>query len=128
MLKRIKNLLELSAYFNAISITLLIVYLSLSSLEELNVDISVSDKLLHTIAYFVLSMSWLFAVKKSHYSLKLKIIIALAILLFGIIIEVLQGSLTDNRHADYYDIIANSTGILIALLIFGFLFRRFKAI
>ncbi|MCB0469956.1 MAG: VanZ family protein, partial [Flavobacteriaceae bacterium] len=33
---------------------------------------------------------------------------------FGIIIELLQGSLTTFRTADYHDVIANSLGVMMA--------------
>ena len=47
-------------------------------------------------------------------------------IVFGIIIEVLQGVLTKNRQADVYDVIANSAGALFALIIIFWLnFKTF---
>lgn len=128
MLKTIKNLLERSAYLISFSITCLVIYLSLSSLSELNVKITVSDKFLHSLAYLILSLSWLFAIKKSHSNFKTKIQIGFVVFLFGIIIEVLQSSLTIYRTGDYIDIIANTLGIALAIIIFNTLFRFYKAI
>ncbi|MCF6279913.1 MAG: VanZ family protein [Flavobacteriaceae bacterium] len=128
MLKTIKSLLERSAYLISLSITCLVIYLSLSSPSELNIEITVSDKTLHSIAYLVLTFSWLFAIKKSHKELKGKLQIGFAVFLFGIIIEVLQSSLTIYRHGDYLDIIANTIGIVLAIVIFNTLFRFYKAI
>jgi len=128
MLKIIKNLLERSAYLISFSITCIVIYLSLSSLSELNVKITVSDKFLHSLAYLILSLSWLFAIKKSHSNFKTKIQIGFIVFLFGIIIEVLQSSLTIYRHGDYLDIIANTFGIILAIVTFNVLFRFYKVI
>ena len=128
MLKTIKHLLERSAYVISISITVLIIYLSLSSLKELNLNISVSDKILHVFAYLVLTISWLFAIKKSHNNFKIKLQIGLVLLVFGIIIEILQSSMPLNRSGDYFDVLANSSGILLAIITFNYLFRFYKVI
>ena len=37
--------------------------------------------------------------------------------LFGIVIEILQHTVTESRQADYKDVIANVVGALIAVLI-----------
>lgn len=128
MLKVIKTLLERSAYFISTFLTLAILYLSLSSLSDLNVEISVSDKYLHSIAYFVLSVSWFFAVKKSHGSFKNKMAIAISVFAFGCILEILQQQLTSYRMMDTLDMLANSFGIILALATFEYLFKVYKMI
>lgn len=128
MLKAIKKLLERSAYYISSLLTIIIIYLSLSSLSNLGVEIIVSDKILHSFAYFSLTISWFFAVQKSHKNLKTKIAVCFFILIFGIILEVLQGSITVNRMMDYRDVFANSAGILVALITFNYLYRGFKTI
>lgn len=128
MLKTIKNLLEGSAHLISFFITCVVIYLSLSPLTELNVKITISDKLLHALAYFVLSYSWLFAIKKSHENLKIKLQIGFVIFLFGIIIEILQSNLTIYRSGDYFDAIANTVGIVLAIVTFNILFRFYKMI
>ncbi|UJH90866.1 VanZ family protein [Antarcticibacterium sp. 1MA-6-2] len=40
------------------------------------------------------------------------------IVLFGMFIEVLQGTLTDYRQPDWADILANTIGVLMAWLLF----------
>ena len=128
MLKSIKSLLERRAYLISSIITCLVTYLSLTSLTDLNVEITISDKFLHSLAYLVLTYSWLFAIKKSHLNLKTKILIGFVVFLFGIILEILQSSLTIYRHGDYLDIIANTLGIVLAIVTFNFLFRIYKMI
>jgi len=50
----------------------------------------------------------------------------LSIVTFGIIIEVLQLTLTDYRTFDWWDAFANSIGALLGVLAFDFLRKVFK--
>jgi len=122
MLMPIKRLLERNALAIALFITLLVAFLSLVSLHGVaKVNISNSDKIGHTIAYFTLSLSW-FYVFKDH-SKKRSIAIFLLII-YGIVLEVLQGTLTTYRTADFYDFIANTTGVLLAVFVFYLWYRN----
>jgi VanZ family protein len=120
--------LGLSAYAISIVLTILIAYLSLLSLKELNLKISISDKLLHVLAYLVLTLSWLFAILKSHKSFKVKFQVGFALFIFGIVIEILQSNMPLNRHGDYLDVFANFLGILGGIITFNYLFRFYKVI
>ena len=126
MQKRIKSLLEDNAFLIAIFITLTIAYLSLSKPIEIDIPLKISflDKIFHAIAYFTLTVSWLFAYR-NHQKTK---IIALALFLYGVLMEFLQEWLTQNRQKDVYDVVANSLGILIAMLIFNNLYKYFVKI
>ena len=66
--------------------------------------ISISDKKIHIFAYFLLTLSWFFAFKKESEKLKISIIILVVIFTYGIIIEVLQGTVTENRQPEAYDL------------------------
>jgi VanZ family protein len=125
---RIKNLLQANAYLIATGLTAFIAYLSLDSFSEINMPIDNFDKVFHSLAYFFLALSWFFAVEKSHSIFKYRIVVAFLVIIFGIIIEVLQSSLTTYRTADYYDIMANSFGILIAMVLFNRLLRLYNTI
>ena len=121
----IKNLLERKLYFFvAISISITIGSLiSIKNIIELP-SVPYFDKFLHASAYYLLTFSWLFALKKS-FKLKNKFILVLIIIfIYGIIIEVLQASLTTYRQADLYDVFANLGGIGIAYVIFNLIFQR----
>jgi VanZ family protein len=128
MQMRIKNLLQANAYLIATGLTAFIAYLSLDSFSEINMPIDNFDKVFHSLAYFFLALSWFFAVEKSHSIFKYRIVVAFLVIIFGIIIEVLQSSLTTYRTADYYDIMANSFGILIAMVLFNRLLRLYNTI
>jgi VanZ family protein len=63
-------------------------------------------------------LSWLYAFfKKEKFQKNVKYII-LGCFIFGIIIEILQEVITSYRTASYLDIIANTVGVLLAVLIF----------
>lgn len=128
MLKHIKRLLEHNAYSIAIGLTLFICYMSLSQAPKVAEIVEVSDKSLHSFAYFGLALSWFFAVKSSHTVIKDKIIIGLLVLLLSILLEVLQGTITDSRVSDYFDIVANIIGIIIATVLFRPLLHVYKTI
>jgi VanZ family protein len=74
------------------------------------------DKLYHLFAYFTLSTCWLFSFYKKP---TLKYIIIIFCILYGIIIEVLQDTLTLYRTGDFKDVLANTTGIILGLLVFN---------
>ncbi|WP_367158764.1 VanZ family protein [Lutibacter sp.] len=63
-------------------------------------------------------MSWLLTFKKKSKVLNISILIFLAILLYGIIIEVLQKVFTTYRQFDLFDIFANLIGIILAFILF----------
>lgn len=119
MLKPIKSLLENNAIYIAVFITISILFGSLVKSEFIVVEsISVSDKTYHLIAYFLLMLSWLYAFfKKEKFQEHVKYII-LGCFIFGIIIEILQGIITSYRTASYLDILANTIGVLLAVVIF----------
>ncbi len=119
MLKPIKSLLENNALYIAVFITISILFGSLVKSEFIVVEsISVSDKTYHLIAYFLLMLSWLYAFfKKEKFQEYVKYII-LGCFIFGIIIEILQGIITSYRTASYLDILANTIGVLLAVVIF----------
>lgn len=74
---------------------------------------SFDDKIYHLIAYgvFTLLVYNYFSFKGVNYKIYYT---AAAVILYGIIIEVLQYALTTNRTLDAFDVLANSLGVLIA--------------
>jgi VanZ family protein len=79
------------------------------------------DKVYHCIAYFTLTISWLLAYYKKP---KKKYLIVICCIIFGIIIELLQSKLTNYRTGDYLDVLANSLGVLLALMIFNLISKK----
>lgn len=84
------------------------------------------DKLLHAGAYFGLTALWVLWVlfkrsskTKTTSSKKLWQIflgIGIIVVMYGVLMEVLQGTLTSYRTPDVWDILANTTGSVLALV------------
>ncbi|MGA8853984.1 MAG: VanZ family protein [Christiangramia sp.] len=81
-----------------------------------------TDKMLHAGAYLFLAFLWklFFVFQKSDFRRYTSNLmwVALACFVFGMLIEVLQGTLTDYRTPDWWDVLANSTGVVLAVLFF----------
>jgi VanZ family protein len=119
----IKRYWVLKKQFFLLSIiyTLALTTVCLIKLNNLpDIKVSNGDKIFHLLAYLVLTFLWVntfiykFKLKKEH-----AIVYAgVFCIAFGIIIEVLQGSVTSYRSSDIYDVVANTCGVLIMILIF----------
>ena len=122
MQKLIKSLFRDNFFIIAIGITIAIAYLSLMKMPKVEViSFNNIDKLYHLFAYFTLSCCWLFSFYKKP---ALKYIIIIFCIIYGIIIEVLQDTLTLYRTGDFKDILANTVGIFLGLLVFNQIFKK----
>ncbi|TJY32534.1 VanZ family protein [Pontimicrobium aquaticum] len=103
--------------FLALAFTLALTVISLVSNDGLPYfGTNYEDKIYHLLAYAVLCFLWY----KAFVSLNSAYPITFALMLcviYGIIIEVLQGQLTVTRDASIMDIVANSLGAAIVSLI-----------
>jgi len=100
-----------------------ILYLSLMPGEEIPriplFSMPHFDKLVHFIFYFVFALLLIkpyFTILKRAYLLSF-----LTALTISGCIEILQATLTKQRHGDWFDFLANLTGIVVALLLHHFL-------
>ncbi|MFI0428590.1 VanZ family protein [Mariniflexile sp. HMF6888] len=83
------------------------------------IGVSFGDKVFHFLAYMVLAFLW-FNIFVDTFKLKEKkalIYAALFSIVFGIIIEVLQGTITTSRSSDVYDVMANTMGVFLTVII-----------
>lgn len=106
--------------------TILITTLSLITIEKAPsfvLQLPFKDKVVHFLFYFVFVVLWSFALKQRTSNFRIKILIAA--FFYGIIIEVLQYAVTENRTADFYDVLANSLGAFFAFIVFPFFKRIF---
>ena len=116
--KIIKHLSERNLFILALFWTIAITIASLVSLTNMpRVNVLGKDKTVHFLFYFVLTLTWNFALQKKYKNWALKYIIVFVVIGYGIVIEVLQEVLTKTRQADLYDVIANSAGTLVALIV-----------
>ena len=113
-----KHLSERNLFILALFWTIAITIASLVSLSNMpRVNVLGKDKTVHFLFYFVLTHTWNFALQKKYKNWALKYIIVFVVIGYGIVIEVLQEVLTKTRQADLYDVIANSAGALVALIV-----------
>ncbi|MFT5846544.1 MAG: VanZ family protein [Psychroserpens sp.] len=81
---------------------------------------SFDDKIVHFIAYFIFTLvvfNYCKELKISHVML----VSAIGVILYGIIIEVLQQVMTSYRTLDIYDALANTLGVVFAIIIIRFI-------
>ena len=133
MQRLIKNLLAPKKLILLASLySLFILVMSLARLNNLpKLNFNYADKVLHLGAYLFLNFLWLLAsLKKESKNQEIKklIFISLAVIAFGIVIELLQYTLTNYRTLDFYDAMANTLGVIIALVVILLLRTRLRAL
>ena len=103
----------------AITYTLLITAALLTPITGApKIEIPFADKMVHLIinaGLFMVWASYVFSVKtntktKKTYTLPLLFVCTL---LYGILIEVIQGSFIPTRGADFFDVVANLCGLIL---------------
>jgi VanZ family protein len=109
---------------------LIILYLSLAGSITFGhggmIDIPYVDKIGHFGLYFILMSVIILEHQNSFLNTRQLITAALIPLFFGILIEVLQMTLTTNRKGEVLDAVANSAGITISLLFWLFFKPYYK--
>lgn len=125
--KPIKSLLvhKRLALTLAIGYTLFLTYLSLSNLKKVpKLGSGFDDKIYHFGAYALFTFLWFHYFSRT--SVKNKILYSAGIaFIYGIIVEVLQGTFTTYRTEDIADVWANSFGVLFGV-IFILIYRKLK--
>jgi glycopeptide antibiotics resistance protein len=116
----IKRLYQLNDFRIAVVLTIVIAYLSLGKPVDIGMDLSFEniDKVKHFMAYFVLTFSWMMVLNNRKLLAKNKRTLLLFLFLYGLLLEVLQMTMTTYRQGDVLDLIANLSGILFCYLIF----------
>ncbi|MGJ8683683.1 MAG: VanZ family protein [Nonlabens sp.] len=130
-------------YWSAPVYTALIIYFSIGNSPAPPVDISNIDKIYHCGAYFIMAMLWYFffysrfLTQQSHFKFTWKDIVAswsriiaisAAVLSFivGVLVEFAQEYISVNRTMDMMDALANTVGIVIAIVLLWLVSKRFN--
>jgi VanZ family protein len=105
----------------SILVALIIMYLSLANSHTFDkiplIKIPNFDKVVHFGMYFAF-MSVIFLENRRTFQSTSRLFLAgLIPLLFGILIEILQATITVSRSGSAYDALANSAGILASILL-----------
>jgi VanZ family protein len=105
----------------SIMVALLLLFLSLINSEKFDkvklAGIPNIDKLVHFGMYFLLTTVIIIEHRKNiknHISLFLLALIPLA---YGVMMEILQLTLTANRSGDFYDALADGAGVLASVIL-----------
>jgi VanZ family protein len=128
MLQPIKNLLEGNLIkYVAVAFQLLVTVLMLIPTSGVSyMDIPQSDKFLHMVIYLILFVVWAFAWKVNPERKWLLWTLVVLLTIYGIVIELIQDKYIDSRTADFWDVMANSVGILFGMVVFYKLKRRIE--
>ncbi len=112
----------------AIGWTLLIAVMCLVSFGKLpSIGIGGADNYVHVVFHFGFFVLWFLNFSRPDNFEKVMARVFLASLLYGITIELAQELLTATRHADLYDVMANTTGAFIAvaaIMITNYYYKR----
>jgi VanZ family protein len=105
----------------SILVALIIMYLSLANSHTFDkvplINIPNIDKVVHFGMYFSLMSVIIFENRKIIKSISLLFLTGLIPLFYGILMEILQATLTVTRTGSFYDALANSAGILVSVLL-----------
>ena len=111
-------------YISLFLTTLITVGSLISMKNVVETNINNFDKIIHLGDYLMLALSWFLSFKTKNKSLKKNVLIAVVVFFYGIIIEVLQVTLTNHRQADFYDMLANFVGITAAFVFFTLVLQK----
>ncbi len=80
------------------------------------------DKLAHFLVYFIMAMFLFFEANRSKWLFEEGFLLKTTILMisYGIVIEILQGTLFEYRSFDFMDIFANITGTAFGVFLIAF--------
>lgn len=110
-------------YWSYISISIISVTVLFFGLFDLRSNlvsfIANQDKYLHFLTFFFLVF-----ILKALFRQMIAIYIGLAVLGFGLLLEILQELFTDTRHFHFSDILANIAGIVIATFLVWLIERK----
>ena len=108
-------------YFRTIGSFLIVgfvVYLHLIQLPSVDVSLTLIDKLLHFLMFFFTMMWFMYITKKWLAS-------AFSLIVLGLILEWIQMNFILNRSFDWFDWIADGTGVVICFLLLPVLVDKF---
>lgn len=130
--KPTENLLVLKSFyfFAALLWSVIVAFFCLIQLNAVPFNgISNLDKGVHAFFHFVFTLLWfLFFQKQFNTVMNTKpLLVSLGLsVLFGISIEIAQELFTTTRHADVFDVLANTSGALIAVIAIAFFSKYIK--
>ena len=106
-------------YKYSLLLSLIILFLSLKYADELNkvqfLNIPHFDKIAHLIMYFALMSVIILESRKVAIKNHSLVLMALFPFFYGILMEILQSTITTTRNGSPYDVIFNTVGIILSI-------------
>ena len=108
--------------------TCIVTVLSLVSIGNVGKSISIpnKDKYVHFTFYFIFVIVWFLFANRTNISKKIKWIVLISAIGYGILMEIFQGIFTSTRTPDIMDVIANSIGAITGLLFITLILKKYK--
>jgi VanZ family protein len=101
----------------------MVLYLTTTESRNLpKIQFPLKDKMVHFVFYFVMTFLWQIDIRSKRFLLYLSIIS------LGIFLEFYQDYFTTTRSFDLFDIVANISGVVVASLIFSYLYKNKKIV
>lgn len=129
-MKRLLN--STTCFVLALIYTLCLLTVSLIKIKSDNLPVKFehADKIFHFGAYFGMALLWhlYYFQREKVRKYKPNYKICLLIVGFGIVIEVLQRDLTTYRGFEFLDIVANTSGVILAFILLKILSPKLKAL
>lgn len=119
---------KLFLFFAAIFWTITIIVLSLIAINQ-DIDplkIPNKDKIVHFMFYFIFVILWYSYFKNENFHKKYGLMVVVVAIIFGILIEICQATLTTSRQGDPMDVLANSTGAILGIIFSILWYKRRK--
>ena len=108
-------------YKFTILVALIILYLSLANSQTFEkiplVDIPDFDKVVHLGMYFVLMSVFIFENRKTIINTSRLFLTGLIPLFYGVLMEILQATITLTRSGSFFDALADVAGVLLSILL-----------
>ena len=105
----------------SILVALLLLYLSLTNTEKFQqiplINFTFFDKIVHFGMYFFLMSVVIFENRENIKDYRHLFLLSLIPLFYGILMEILQLTLTVSRSGSFYDALADAAGILVSVFI-----------
>lgn len=113
-------------HWPTIGIAFIILILCVLPQKEVPISASINDKFSHILAFFGLAFIATRGVYRQFMRLpgfKVRLLVGILIWLYGGLIELIQAWFVPTRFGDWYDFIADGTGVFLGLLLFSLVLK-----
>jgi VanZ family protein len=114
-------IIMIKKHIYSILVALIIMYLSLASSHTFDKvpfgNFPDADKVVHFGMYFGFMSVIIFENRKTFKNIRLLFLTGLIPLFYGMLMEILQSTITLTRTGSIYDALANTSGILVSILL-----------